>query len=698
MISALYSNPDAGLYRDIYFPIIKYAIVCLFFSGKVDAYYDLEDVQKFILENFGIKIPLIVLKKTIQKLDNSRDINLVLYENGSKFMIKQAWSVEANAEIDQRTADFDESISVLEQKYDRYKDKEGLEDNRTFLDFITDNCDDILGYFEKNDISQVNQEYTIMAYFLEYLHQTDAELFKVANELFWGSIIAGFLKRENPEMEKRTGSDKLEYYLDTSLVMALLELSTPEKQNYTREMMEIIVSSGCIARVHPITIREVQNIILSVESNGIPRPGTDIASAFERRGLSTAKLANIRVNLVETLDKLKVSEQPKVSDRDIDKIIEQYRAKSVVRQLHERRGSKNVTDDVFRDIHDVYMADFISGRRKQKNDSSFFVTMNSDFITFYREQVGKDDLGLLHPGRIVLEMWMHNSANTDLKGRALTETMARCLVMNNQEIKHKLNVVARYYNESLSDFNPEAYKAIIIGLYKRDKELITSIDQLEDAEANEQNHAAMLRLAESALDKERSRNNRFADIQEQLTSLQKKNEEVLVRLTQVTTEKQFAEDQAVIISDSDRKNKRQVDLYQKKDEIRDTLDEKKKEYQRLEKAREASISLKSYYAKVWLPFSFIVLFGIIGILLYFWNKSLLMEALISGGISLFIFICQLFNANVFNYKTIRNEEIDKQRDIWERNHPEFSETKEEMDSLQEQLKDITKELTQFDRG
>ena len=147
LISALYSNPDAGLYKDVYFPIIKYAIVCLFFSGKVDAYHDIEDVQNFILENFGIKIPLIVLKKTIQKLDNSRDINLVLYENGSKFMIKQAWSVEANAEIDQRTADFDKSISVLEQKYDDYKDKEGLEDNRTFLDFITDNCDDILGYF-----------------------------------------------------------------------------------------------------------------------------------------------------------------------------------------------------------------------------------------------------------------------------------------------------------------------------------------------------------------------------------------------------------------------------------------------------------------------------------------------------------------------------------------------------------------------
>lgn len=60
LISALYSSKDAGLYKDIYFPIIKYSIVCLFYSDKKQEYYNLEDVQNFIIQEFGIKIPLIV--------------------------------------------------------------------------------------------------------------------------------------------------------------------------------------------------------------------------------------------------------------------------------------------------------------------------------------------------------------------------------------------------------------------------------------------------------------------------------------------------------------------------------------------------------------------------------------------------------------------------------------------------------------
>lgn len=66
LISALYSDKSRGLYSDIYFPIIKYAIVKIYGSKKEGEHYATSDnVQQKIAELFGIKIPHAVIAKTI---------------------------------------------------------------------------------------------------------------------------------------------------------------------------------------------------------------------------------------------------------------------------------------------------------------------------------------------------------------------------------------------------------------------------------------------------------------------------------------------------------------------------------------------------------------------------------------------------------------------------------------------------------
>ena len=68
-------------------------------------------------------------------------------------------------------------------------------------------------------------------------------------------------------------------------------------------MLAIIKSSGGVARVHPMTLKEVSNIILSVESSGCPKPNTEIASAYERYNLTKTKLLKIRTQTEQLLDK-----------------------------------------------------------------------------------------------------------------------------------------------------------------------------------------------------------------------------------------------------------------------------------------------------------------------------------------------------------------------------------------------------------
>lgn len=50
LVSALYSNKTKGLYSDIYFPIIRYALVKIFTEKKVesDTYSSADKVAEYI--------------------------------------------------------------------------------------------------------------------------------------------------------------------------------------------------------------------------------------------------------------------------------------------------------------------------------------------------------------------------------------------------------------------------------------------------------------------------------------------------------------------------------------------------------------------------------------------------------------------------------------------------------------------------
>ena len=76
LISALYADKTRGLYSDIYFPIIKYAIVKIFYNKEVGEHYATsDDVQKLIVNLFDVKIPHVVIAKTVLKLSHLENSN-----------------------------------------------------------------------------------------------------------------------------------------------------------------------------------------------------------------------------------------------------------------------------------------------------------------------------------------------------------------------------------------------------------------------------------------------------------------------------------------------------------------------------------------------------------------------------------------------------------------------------------------------
>ena len=232
-VSALYASRTKGLYSEMYFPIIKYSLAKIFAAktgGKV--YCTADEVSEFIDNKFGIKIPTIVIAKSICKIENNQNFSLVVYEKGNTFQINGAFYDEDNIEEKERF--FSGKLEEIETKYQEFLTQQGCSnDGVTFVQFIADNTDDILGYFENENKKCVNEKYATLILFLQYVHDSDKELYSIVHQLFWSSIVVAFLKSDKPLVNDSNNGIKTEYFLDTSIVLGLLELSTSLNPTFT---------------------------------------------------------------------------------------------------------------------------------------------------------------------------------------------------------------------------------------------------------------------------------------------------------------------------------------------------------------------------------------------------------------------------------------------------------------------------------
>lgn len=490
LISALYANQDSGFYNDVYFPIIKYTIVQLFNSRDAqnsELYFSAQKVQEYISENFKIFIPDMVITKSIEKISKTHKdfMEISLMERGDYFQIKNIWDSTIYDNISERQAYFSEGLKQIEEDYQLYLKKQGTyDDNVSFLKFISDNTEEIIGYFQDLDSSIIDEKYTSVVFFLESLNNNKSKKreFEIANQLFWASIIAGYLKSEKEHINASEGNSMKVYFLDTAILLGMLDLSSSKKEKYAKEIRDIIKSSGGAMKVHPLTIEEIKNILNSVENSQSPEPGTDIAEAWENHKLSIVSIARTRVHLENILAEQGVQKFPILGPDACNAIIKKYEKLNIVAELANERSVNNKNNrDNFREVHDIFMADFIKERRKISHqlDSPVFVTANRDLISFINKMY-PEQYYMISTGKLILELWMHNTKPADISNCALTETMARCLDLHNTRVKAKINEVSRYFNQEKGQFDNEVYKDFIKKLYRRAKNVIMTVENDPD--------------------------------------------------------------------------------------------------------------------------------------------------------------------------------------------------------------------------
>lgn len=715
LISALYSNSKRGLYSDIYFPIIKYAIVKIF-SNREEShpYCSADKIQEFIVDKFGISIPLIVISKSVLKISAQEGDNLQLkvYENGNTFQIQMASFDIDNERIDEHEKLFTKKISIIEKKYKDFIEQEGsIDDGVTFVQFISDNTDDILGYFEKQDTSKVDEKYVTIVFFLQYLCDHEKDLFQIANQLFWGSIIAGFLKSDKPQIDDSTDGIKTEYFLDTSIVMGLLKLSTSQRESYSKEVCDIIKSTGGILRVHPMTVDEISYILQSVEQNG-PNPLTDIASACNRYKLGTNELAQIRLKLSSIIEKEGINVFPIVSPTDKQKVIQSYQNKRTTILLGETRSKKpaSYNSGNYREIHDIFMDDYIKERRKKKSDDNhvFFLTSNQDLIAFCKT-MHPDVNHMKSTGRVILELWMHNTKPIDISGCMLTETMARCLDLHSTRVRNKIAEVSHFYNRTKNDFNAEVYNDFIKKLYRRAKHVIQTVETNYD-ENVEGNLGRLINEAVAAdnlvYSKEtaifRDKNIRLTeDIamkDEALLNVTEEKNRIFIELQNKERERELLEQAKQEETIAKEKAERINTLYKKRDELKDKIEHIGVEIVPYKKSLEKSFCN-------WEPLLFFFLCALIIIILsVLWYKLYMFDSMpffkenkgaitsglltIAGGFFLPLGIHFLSKESI---KKRKAKAINK----WESRNTQYTKLNSDLSRYKKELEDIENQLYKY---
>lgn len=707
LIAALYDSKSADFYRDIYFPIIKYCVADLYYNmSNKNGIYEISELQEKIDNEFGITVPRAILVQCVRALEYKQDgVRLKYYKENDMFQVKEAWETSTNTDILNRAQEIRDEFSKLEVLFQQYLVEESLECNKNFITFFTDYTEETLNFIENGFTDlEVNQEYANLARFISWIEKEHSDLYMVISDILWASIIAAFLQRKNFDLNLKPVSN-VKYYLDTSLVLAMLGLDSDENVSYAKELIDIIKQAGGVPEVHPITIREVSRILESVIHDGGPRSNSAIEQGYIRLKFTPSLLLNLKNNLSKTISNDYKIEVGFKSDAELAQIESRYRNNPLVKELAEKWMSTSA--EPFREIHDIYMSEFVF--RENKNAStiekrvSFFVTKNKDLISFARE---KQNASLLHPGKVIMSLWTHNAASHLIKKAGLVEAVSRCFAMNQTDARQKIKAIARYVN--FDGFSRQDMNFMYKSLIHRSNKTIQNIEALvkEENDDDNQKQARAAEIVNASIEEEKEReNSRISDkrVIEQLSQeLNGLSKQVADATTNSETTQQKLNEVMKTLQDTNIEKQNQEKVIeglrkkiQDKDkalELNNNIGKLKEELSAMNKERERSVSFAKYRIVLTVESVFVcVLLSCLVILIIQTIKKQSMPNL--NNISTWGFIVSLLGLilrakelYILSPKVKYLDQRKEQLAYWDETHPEYKEMKQKIIDLQDTLK------------
>ena len=489
LITALFNEKGANFYKDIYFPIIRYSLISLFNEhGRNERYFQILDLQEYIRNKFFIEIPVVVLRNSVVALRGKTQTDIVVETLGAhddSIYINRIADIQENEEIDREASIIEDNFTLLENLFQQYLITEHLDSNTNLYGFILECEEECYSMIAGEDASQtegINANFSNTARFIDWLKQNRTDLYQYFTDIVWSAVISAFLRRKQFEFSIKP-TDKVSYYLDSALVLALFNLDTEYNVAYAKDVMRNVLSSGGILKVHAMTVREVVRILESVIKDQGPRFGSAIAFGYEENNMSLSDIVNLKISLERKL----------VSELGI--VVEAANLQKLEETERKLENNKNVlylkdkwggySQDKFREKHDIFMCDTVSKMNENavhpEKMTGFFITLNRDLIELYHKRDGMSSV--ITPGSVVLKLWIHGAQTSDVRGSVLTEMVSRCMALAQTDARNKIKLFCKY--RKTTDMPVEIVRDMYGSLIYRSNNVILKFEELESIDRSD---------------------------------------------------------------------------------------------------------------------------------------------------------------------------------------------------------------------
>lgn len=379
---AALSENDSDIYKTVYLPLFKRSISL--FAKTNTSGTDI-DIQEIVEEKYGITVPILIVQKLIKRVANDlsrRERSLSefkIFENGKSFQFKrfEFYETEVCYERERR------NTNALQEAFEQYIQVEcNSSDGNipSFSSFIDRNKKRLSSFFSGRVLSvngeDVNTSFMPHVNFLQKIESSHHKLYKTAEQIYLGSIIASYLE-SGMNLDAKV-KDGITYYLDTRIILEALDLQNAEDTQPTQELLKLIRNTGGKLRALEITINEIHNILeASIFNYSKVTPTSTINEACIRIGKNKTWLINISGKLSQY-----IKEELKL---DIDAIsenkINDYVSTEDVKLLEETRIKKKTA------VHDVVSYLNIRDRRGEnvrifQKAKYWFITANKTLCNF----------------------------------------------------------------------------------------------------------------------------------------------------------------------------------------------------------------------------------------------------------------------------------------------------------------------------
>jgi hypothetical protein len=497
-----------------------------------------EDIKSIIQEQYGIDIPVVIVRKLIKAVENSfskkekNQLKFQIYSNGNNFQIGKY----AFTELEEKYRRSKRNANVLQKAFEAYQKEEAIDVNESpsFVEFLDKNKNRLASFFATGHHVNGDRYDKLFIYhvqFLEYIEINNHELYKIAENIYLGSIVAGFLEA-GLEMEAKFSSNEV-YYLDTPIVLRALNLQKDEETKPVLELLNLIKNTGGEIKVLSITIDEIHGILeKAITTYNNTTPTSTINEAVLRIQKNKPWLITLNGKLEDRL-----KQEFNISIVQISQAHKEKWSKSPdIKALKEARFRKGSAE------HDVWSYLYVRERR-HGNVASFqkakewFLTTNKDLLNFNVEKaMSKGVSETILPDVLTSLLWLKNPSQLvdKVKSVGLSELMAITL---EEEIASK--ELINEFHSNLRQIEGLVEEDYVILLESVAHQSAKNIERLNELIVQDDKQTAKIE-AQKIVEKERKRRKqtqeKIKEAQNQERATLEKNSELLEKLSSIENE------------------------------------------------------------------------------------------------------------------------------------------------------------------